>query len=59
MSRGDYSVGADERPGAPGCDTCLYLRDRIPWRKPDIDRETPIDGADTGHEFSAEVPGSK
>jgi len=52
MGRGHYDVRADKRPGAPGCDICLYLGDRVPWRKPHIDRETPIERADTRQEFS-------
>jgi hypothetical protein len=59
MGRGDYGVRPDERPSAAGCDICLYLRDRVPWRKPHIDRETPIEGADTRQEFGCEVPGRK
>jgi hypothetical protein len=47
MGRGHHSVGADERPGAAGSDICLYLSDRVPRRKSHIDRETPIEGADT------------
>jgi hypothetical protein len=59
MGRGLYSVGADERPGAAGCDVCLYFRDRVPWRKPHIDREAPIEGADARQEFGGAIPGSK
>ena len=59
MGRRHYSVGADERPGAVGCDICLYLGDRIPRRKPHIDRETPIERADTRQEFAGDGCGSK
>jgi hypothetical protein len=47
MGRGHYSVGADERPAAAGRGICLHLRDRVPRRKPHIDRETTVEGADT------------
>lgn len=59
MCRGHYGVGTDERSGAAGCDICLYFRDRIPRRKPHIDRETPITGSDTRPEFGGERPGTK
>jgi hypothetical protein len=59
MGRGHYSVGADERPGAASCNICLYLRNRIPWRNPHIDREAPIEGADTRQEFGGDGPGSQ
>jgi hypothetical protein len=56
--RGHYNVGADERPGAPGRDISLHLGDRIPWRKPDTDGETPIEGADTRQGFGGAGPGT-
>jgi hypothetical protein len=59
MGRGHYGVRADKRPSAPGCDICLYLRDRIPRRKSHIDRETPIERADTRQEFGGAESRSK